>query len=152
MTILPGAPVTTNWQVAMYQTATTGLIAKYGSKIDGIIVDYGGGFTGAVAAYKSAGVKMPPVATNVDNQLTCELMNSKDKFVEYTSGNKQVVNALQQGIAALEGFKPLQPALYPQHVVFDTQGGPQAQCDPSLPAGAALGEGLSVAQLKQILG
>jgi ribose transport system substrate-binding protein len=152
MTILPGAPVTTNWQVAMYQTATTGLLAKYGSKIDGIIVDYGGGFTGAVAAYKAAGVKMPPVATNVDNQLTCELMNQKDKFVEYTSGNKQVVNALQQGIAALEGFKPLQAALYPQHVVFDTQSGPQAQCDPSLPAGAALGEGLSVAQLKQILG
>jgi ribose transport system substrate-binding protein len=150
--IYPGAPVTTDDQVAQYQTAMTGLIAKYGTKINGIIVDYGGGFNGAVSAYKAAGLKVPPVATNGDNQLTCSLMAQHDKFIEYTSGNKQVVNALQQGIAALDGTTAPQAALYPQHVVFNTQGGPAPQCDASLPAGSALGEGLSVAQLKQILG
>jgi ribose transport system substrate-binding protein len=150
--LLPGAPVTTDWQVAMYQSAMAGLIAKYGSKINGIIVDYGGGFNGAVAAYKAAGLNVPPVATNSDNQLTCSLMKQGDKFIEYTSGNKQVDNALQQGIAALNHTKPLQPALYPQHIVFNTEGGPKPVCDPSLPAGAALGEGLSPAQLLQILG
>jgi ribose transport system substrate-binding protein len=150
--LLPGAPVTTDWQVAMYQSAMAGLIAKYGNKINGIIVDYGGGFNGAVAAYKAAGLKVPPVATNSDNQLTCSLMKQGDKFIEYTSGNKQVDNALQQGIAAINHTKPLQAALYPQHVVFNTEGGPKPACDPSLPAGAALGEGLTAAQLTQILG
>lgn len=150
MVILDPAPVTTNWQVAMYQQAMTGLIAQY-DQIDGIIVDYGGGFVGAVTAFENAGLQVPPVATNGDNQLACLLMEQDTAFIMYTSGNKQVVNALQQGIAALNDVEPPEAALYPQAIVFDTEGDEEAICDPTLPAGAALGEGLSVEQLQEIL-
>ncbi len=151
MTILDPAPVTTNWQVATYQQAMAGLLAKY-KQIDGIISDFGGAFVGAVTAFKNANRTIPPVATNTDNTLACDLLQTKTPFVMYTSGNKQVENALQQGVAAYEHTSPPQPALYPQTVVFDTVNGPAGQCAQSLPAGAALGEGLTADQLQKILG
>lgn len=78
----PTAPITTNWDPAVAQTAMTGLLSKY-PEIDGVIADYGASTDGVIRAYQAAGKPLVPITSTDQNSLSCGFAALKAKNPNY---------------------------------------------------------------------
>jgi ribose transport system substrate-binding protein len=146
----------TNWDPAQTQKVITSLLAKY-PKIDGITTDFGAALASSFGAFKSAGRKIPAIATEDSNQLACDYktMHSTDpqfKLFTVDSQTWMVRTAIDYAIAKASGGT-LPSTNVPQKVFEDSlTGQPHApECDTALPPDALLSSHLSTAELAKAL-
>jgi ribose transport system substrate-binding protein len=146
----------TNWDPAQTQKVITSLLAKY-PKIDGITTDFGAALASSFGAFKSAGRKIPAIATEDSNQLACDYktMHSTDpqfKLFTVDSQTWMVRTAIDYAIAKASGGT-LPSTNVPQKVFEDSlTGQPHApECNTALPADALLSSHLSTAALAKAL-
>jgi ribose transport system substrate-binding protein len=146
----------TNWDPAQTQKVITSLLAKY-PKIDGITTDFGAALASSFGAFKSAGRKIPAIATEDSNQLACDYktMHSTDpqfKLFTVDSQTWMVRTAIDYAIAKASGGT-LPSTNVPQKVFEDSlTGQPHTpECNTSLPPDALLSSHLPTAALAKAL-
>jgi ribose transport system substrate-binding protein len=142
----------TNWDPAQTQKVVTALLAKY-PNIDAITTDFGAALASSFGAFKSAGRKIPAVATEDSNQLSCDreqLLSSNPGFKLFTvdSQNWMVRTAIDVAVANASGGKP-GSTVVPQKPFEDSITGQphKPDCDKSLPGDAFLSSHLNHAQI-----
>jgi len=147
----------TNWDPAQTQRVVTALLAKY-PKIDGITTDFGAALASSFGAFQQAGRKIPAVATEDSNLLSCDWqqMHASDpQFQLFTvdSQNWMVRTAVDFAIAKASGGQIPASTEVPQKVFEDSiTGKPHpVTCDKSLPQDALLSSHLSKAALAAAL-
>lgn len=146
----------TDWDPAKTQQVVTAALARY-PEIDAIAADYGAAMVSALPAFKQAGRKIPPIATEDSNQLACEwekLKPDNPDFELYTnsSQNWMVKTAIQAAVAqAADGTMP-DPLNVKNETAEDSVSGEpkQPECNTSLPDDAILSAGLDEAELTAI--
>jgi ribose transport system substrate-binding protein len=148
----------TNWDPAETQKVVTALLAKY-PKIDAITTDFGAALASSFGAFRQAGRKIPAVATEDSNQLSCDrekLLKSNPGFQLYTvdSQNWMVRTAVQSAVAKATGGKAPGSLEVPQKSFEDSisKKPHPPTCDSSLPGDAFLSSQLSKAQIRTALG
>lgn len=148
----------TNWDPAQTQKVVTAILAKY-PKIDAITTDFGAALASSFGAFQQAGRKIPAVATEDSNLLSCDrqkLVKSDPQFQLFTvdSQNWMVRTAVDFAVAkATGGTIPSSPVV-PQKAFEDSLTGQphNVQCDPSMPSDAFLSSHLTHAAQKAALG
>lgn len=147
----------TNWDPAQTEKVVTALLAKY-PKIDGITTDFGAALADSFGAFKRAGRKIPAVATEDSNLLSCDwksLHKSDPKFLLETVDSQtwMVRTAIDFAVAKASGGKVPSSTTVPQFE-FENQltGTPHPPvCAPNLPGTTLLSTHLSAAQAKAAL-
>lgn len=146
----------TNWDPAKTQQVVTAALAKF-PQIDAIAADYGAAMVSALPAFKQAGRKIPPIATEDSNQLACEwkkLQPDNPDFELYTnsSQNWMVKTAIQAAVAKAAGGTMPDPLNVKNETAEDSVSGKpkKPECDTSLPNDAILSSGLDKAELTAI--
>jgi ribose transport system substrate-binding protein len=146
----------TNWDPAQTQKVVTALLAKY-PQIDAITTDFGAALASSFGAFKQAGRKIPAVATEDSNQLSCDreqLLASNPGFKLFTvdSQNWMVRTAIQYAVAKATGGK-LPATTVPQKPFEDSISGQpnKPTCDKSLSGDAFLSSHLSKTQIADAL-
>lgn len=145
----------TNWDSATTVSVVAALLAKY--KIDAVISDYGTALAGAFPAWKSAGQKIPVIATEDGNSVGCAYTanHASDpafKLFTVSSQTWMVEYAIRYAVAlATGGVKPTLtvPQQNYENSVTDNPAAPT--CISSLPATAIDSSGLTAAQQKSAL-
>jgi ribose transport system substrate-binding protein len=142
----------TNWDPAQTQKVVTALLAKY-PNIDAITTDFGAALASSFGAFKSAGRKIPAVATEDSNQLSCDreqLLSSNPGFKLFTvdSQNWMVRTAVDYAVAKATGGQA-GSTVVPQKPFEDSLTGQphKPDCDKSLPGDAFLSSHLDHAQI-----
>jgi ribose transport system substrate-binding protein len=146
----------TNWDPAQTQKVVTALLAKY-PQIDAITTDFGAALASSFGAFKQAGRKIPAVATEDSNQLSCdreELLASNPGFKLFTvdSQNWMVRTAIQYAVAKATGGTPPSTTV-PQKPFEDSISGKpnKPTCDKSLSGDAFLSSHLTKSQIAAAL-
>ena len=147
----------TNWDPAQTEKVVTALLAKY-PKIDGITTDFGAALADSFGAFKRAGRKIPAVATEDSNLLSCDwksLHASDPKFLLETVDSQtwMVRTAIDYAVAKASGGNLQSSTVVPQYE-FENQvtGKPHPPtCASSLPPTTLLSTHLSAAQAKAAL-
>jgi ribose transport system substrate-binding protein len=146
----------TNWDPAQTQKVVTALLAKY-PKIDAITTDFGAALASSFGAFKQAGRKVPAVATEDSNQLSCDrekLLATNPDFQLFTvdSQNWMVRTAVQYAVAKATGGQAPSTDV-PQKPFEDSITGQpnKPTCDPSLSGDAFLSSHLSKTQIAAAL-
>jgi ribose transport system substrate-binding protein len=146
----------TNWDPAQTQKVVTAALAK-NPKIDAITTDFGAALASSFGAFKQAGRKIPAVATEDSNQLSCDrvkLLASNPDFKLFTvdSQNWMSRTAIQYAVAKATGGQ-LPGTNVPQKPFEDSisKKPHDATCDKSLPGDAFLSSHLNHNQIKQAL-
>src|SRR3954449_3516581 len=146
----------TNWDPAQTQKVVTALLAKY-PQIDAITTDFGAALASSFGAFKQAGRKIPAVATEDSNQLSCDreqLLASNPGFKLFTvdSQNWMVRTAIQYAVAKATGGQAPSTDV-PQKPFEDSITGQpnKPTCDPSLSGDAFLSSHLSKTQIADAL-
>jgi ribose transport system substrate-binding protein len=147
----------TNWDPAQTQKVVTALLARY-PKIDGITTDFGAALAGSFGAFKTAGRKIPAIATEDSNQLACDYKSMKASDPQFNlftvdSQTWMVRTAIDYAIAKASGGT-LPSTTVPQKVFEDSVSGkPHApECNTGLPPDALLSSHLPSAALNSALG
>ncbi|HEY2715059.1 MAG TPA: substrate-binding domain-containing protein [Solirubrobacterales bacterium] len=152
---LQETPVTTNWDPAMYQRVTTGLISKY-PELEGVFSDYGAGYASGVRAYIAAGKEHPPLATSSSsNELFCLWQEQKKNWPNFQmisiDGDVRVVRwAARRALAELNEIPLSDPTTLKMFKDVDTVAGKDPECDKNLPPDADLSSALSKEQLEEL--
>jgi ribose transport system substrate-binding protein len=148
----------TNWDPAQTQKVVTAVLAKY-PKIDAITTDFGAALASSFGAFQQAGRKIPAVATEDSNLLSCDrqkLVKSDPQFQLFTvdSQNWMVRTAVDFAVAKASGGTVPSSTVVPQKAFEDSLSGQPhpVQCDPSMPSDAFLSSHLSHAAQKSALG
>jgi ribose transport system substrate-binding protein len=143
----------TNWDPAQTQKVVTAVLAKY-PKIDAITTDFGAALASAFSAFSQANRKIPAIATEDSNQLSCDQKKLKFPLFTVDSQNWMVRTAVDFAIAKATGGTIPSSTVVPQKAFEDSiTGKPHpVECVPSLPADAILSSHLSHTQLKAALG
>jgi ribose transport system substrate-binding protein len=147
----------TNWDPAQTEKVVTALLAKY-PKIDGITTDFGAALADSFGAFTRAGRKIPAVATEDSNLLSCDwkkLHASDPKFQLETVDSQtwMVRTAVDFAVAKASGGTIPSSNLAPQFE-FENQltGKPfPPTCAANLPPTTLLSTHLSAAQAKAAL-
>lgn len=143
----------TNWDPAQTQKVVTAVLAKY-PKIDAITTDFGAALASAFSAFSQANRKIPAIATEDSNQLSCD--QKKDGFPLFTvdSQNWMVRTAVDFAVAKASGGTVPSSTVVPQKPFEDSiTGKPHpVECVSSLPPDAILSSHLTHPQLKTALG
>ena len=143
----------TNWDPAQTQKVVTAVLAKY-PKIDAITTDFGAALASAFSAFTQANRKIPAIATEDSNQLSCD--QKKDGFPLFTvdSQNWMVRTAVDFAVAKATGGTVPSSTVVPQKPFEDSISGKPhpVECVSSLPPDAILSSHLTHAQLKTALG
>jgi ribose transport system substrate-binding protein len=144
----------TNWDSATTVSVVAALLAKY--KVDAVISDYGTALAGAFPDWKSAGQKIPVIATEDGNSVGCAYKadHASDpafKLFTVSSQNWMVEYAIRYAVAlATGGVLPTKNV--PQQSYENSVTGKIAPvCYSSLPATAINSSGLTPAQQKAAL-
>jgi ribose transport system substrate-binding protein len=148
----------TNWDPAQTEKVVTALLAKY-PKIDGVTTDFGAALADSFGAFKRASRKIPAVATEDSNLLSCDwksLHASDPKFVLETVDSQtwMVRTAIDFAVAKASGGRIPSSNVVPQFE-FENQltGKPHAPvCASALPPTTLLSTHLSAPQAKAALG
>ncbi len=92
----------TNWDPAKTQQVVTANLAKY-PEIDAITTDFGAALASSFPAFEQAGRKIPPIATEDSNELSC--IQKKEGFPLFTvdSQNWMVRTAVDFAVAKATG-------------------------------------------------
>ena len=124
----------TNWDPAQTQKVVTAVLAKY-PKIDAITTDFGAALASAFSAFSQANRKIPAIATEDSNQLSCD--QKKDGFPLFTvdSQNWMVRTAVDFAVAKATGGTVPSSTVVPQKPFEDSiTGKPHpVECVSSLP-------------------
>src|SRR4051794_27360250 len=146
----------TNWDPAQTQKVVTALLAKY-PKIDAITTDFGAALASSFGAFKQAGRKVPAVATEDSNQLSCDrekMLSTNPDFKLFTvdSQNWMVRYAVDWAVAKASGGK-LPTTQVPQLAFEDSisKKPNPPKCDSTLPGTAFLSSHLSKTQIADAL-
>jgi ribose transport system substrate-binding protein len=146
----------TNWDPAQTQKVVTAALAK-NPKIDAITTDFGAALASSFGAFKQAGRKIPAVATEDSNQLSCDrqkLLSTNPGFKLFTvdSQNWMSRTAIQYAVAKATGGQ-LPGTTVPQKPFEDSisKKPHNATCDKSLPGDAFLSSHLNHQQIKEAL-
>jgi ribose transport system substrate-binding protein len=156
----------TNWDPAQTQKVITALLAKF-PKIDAITTDFGAALASSFGAFKQAGRKVPAVATEDSNLLSCDrkaMLATDPGFKLFTvdSQNWMVRAAVDFAVAKASGGTLPSSTVVPQ-LAFENSlsGKPNPPiCNASLPGTAFISslqtsivkDRLTVAQEKKALG
>jgi ribose transport system substrate-binding protein len=147
----------TNWDPAQTQKVVTALLAKF-PKIDAITTDFGAALASSFGAFKQAGRKIPAVATEDSNLLSCDrekLLSTNPGFQLFTvdSQNWMVRTAVDFAIAKASGGKIPASPVVPQKAFEDsiTKQPHPPTCDPGLSGDAFLSSHLNKTQIKAAL-
>jgi ribose transport system substrate-binding protein len=142
----------TNWDPAQTQKVVTALLAKY-PKIDAITTDFGAALASSFGAFKQAGRKVPAVATEDSNQLSCDrekMLPTDPGFKLFTvdSQNWMVRYAVDWAVAKASGGK-LPTTQVPQLAFEDSisKKPNPPKCDSTLPGTAFLSSHLKHDQI-----
>jgi len=156
----------TNWDAAQTQKVITALLAKY-PKIDAITTDFGAALASSFGAFKQAGRKVPAVATEDSNLLSCDrksMLATDPGFKLFTvdSQNWMVRTAVDFAVAKASGGTLPSSTVVPQLAFEDSLSGKPNRpiCNASLPGTAFISslqtsivkDRLTVAQEKKALG
>jgi ribose transport system substrate-binding protein len=146
----------TNWDPAQTQKVVTALLAKY-PQIDAITTDFGAALASSFGAFKQAGRKVPAVATEDSNQLSCDrdqLLPSNPGFKLFTVDSQtwMVRTAVQYAVAKATGGT-LPSTTVPQKPFEDSVSGQpnKPECDKSLSGDAFLSSHLTKPQIAAAL-
>ena len=148
----------TNWDPAQTQKVVVSVLAKY-PKIDAITTDFGAALASSFGAFSQAGRKIPAVATEDSNLLSCDrqkLVKSDPQFQLFTvdSQNWMVRTAVDFAVAKASGGQVPASPVVPQKAFEDSLSGKPhpVQCDPSMPPDAFLSSHLTHPAQKSALG
>jgi ribose transport system substrate-binding protein len=148
----------TNWDPAQTQKVVTAVLAKY-PKIDAITTDFGAALASSFPAFAQAGRKIPAVATEDSNLLSCDrkkLLKTNPGFQLFTvdSQNWMVRTAIDFAVAKASGGQIPSSTVVPQKAFENSiTGKPHPPtCDPTLSGDAFLSSHLNHAQLKAVVG
>jgi ribose transport system substrate-binding protein len=143
----------TNWDPAQTQKVVTAVLAKY-PKIDAITTDFGAALASAFSAFSQANRKIPAIATEDSNQLSCDQKKLNFPLFTVDSQNWMVRTAVDFAVAKATGGTIPSSTVVPQKSFEDSLTGKPhpVECVPSLPSDAILSSHLSHAQLKAALG
>jgi ribose transport system substrate-binding protein len=143
----------TNWDPAQTQKVVTAVLAKY-PKIDAITTDFGAALASAFSAFSQANRKIPAIATEDSNQLSCDQKKLGFPLFTVDSQNWMVRTAVDFAVAKATGGTIPSSTVVPQKAFEDSLAGKPhpVECAPSLPPDAILSTHLSHAQLKAALG
>jgi len=143
----------TNWDPAQTQKVVTAVLAKY-PKIDAITTDFGAALASAFSAFSQANRKIPAIATEDSNQLSCDQKKLGFKLFTVDSQNWMVRTAVDFAVAKATGGQVPSSTVVPQKAFEDSVSGKPhpVECVPSLPSDAILSSHLTHTQLKQALG
>jgi ribose transport system substrate-binding protein len=148
----------TNWDPAQTQKVIVSVLAKY-PKIDAITTDFGAALASSFGAFQQAGRKIPAIATEDSNLLSCDrqkLVKSDPQFQLFTvdSQNWMVRTAVDFAVAKASGGTMPSSTVVPQKAFEDslTNQPHGVECDPSMPSDAFLSSHLSHAAQKSALG
>ncbi|MBV9604433.1 MAG: substrate-binding domain-containing protein [Solirubrobacterales bacterium] len=148
----------TNWDPAQTQKVVTAVLAKY-PKIDAITTDFGAALASSFGAFQQAGRKIPAVATEDSNLLSCDrekLVKSDPQFQLFTvdSQNWMVRTAVDFAVAKASGGTVPSSPVVPQKAFEDSLSNQPhgVECDPSMPSDAFLSSHLSHAAQRSALG
>jgi ribose transport system substrate-binding protein len=138
----------TNWDPAQTQKVLTAVLAKY-PDISAITTDFGSALASSASAFSQAGRKIPAVATEDSNQLSClrqSELKTDPQFQLFTvdSQNWMVRTAVDYAVAKATGGT-LPSTTVPQKPFEDsTTGKPHpVECDKAMPPDAILSSHLS---------
>ncbi len=135
----------TNWDPAQTQKVVTAVLAKY-PKIDAITTDFGAALASAFSAFSQANRKIPAIATEDSNQLSCDQKEASN-FPLFTvdSQNWMVRTAVDFAVAKATGGTMPSSTVVPQKAFEDSLTGKPhpVECAPSLPSDAILSSHLS---------
>jgi ribose transport system substrate-binding protein len=147
----------TNWDPAQTQKVVTAVLAKY-PQIDAITTDYGNALESSFGAFQQANRKIPAVATEDANKLSCtqkELKSSNPDFELFTvdSQNWMSRTAVQFAVAKATGGELPASKEVPQKAFEDsTTGKPNpVTCDKDMPGDSYLSSHLTKPQQKAAL-
>ena len=134
----------TNWDPATTEKVITALLAKY-PKIDAITTDFGAALADSFGAFSQAGRKVPIVATEDANLLSCDrqsMLKTDPGFKLFTvdSQNWMVRIAVDFAVAKATGGKLPSSEVAPQ-AAFENSltGAPKSPtCDKALPGTALM--------------
>jgi ABC-type sugar transport system substrate-binding protein len=143
----------TNWDPAQTQKVVTAVLAKY-PKIDAITTDFGAALASAFSAFSQANRKIPAIATEDSNQLSCDQKKLSFPLFTVDSQNWMVRTAVDFAVAKATGGTIPSSTVVPQKAFEDSLTGKPhpVECAPSLPSDAILSSHLSHTQLKAALG
>jgi ribose transport system substrate-binding protein len=143
----------TNWDPAQTQKVVTAVLAKY-LKIDAITTDFGAALASAFSAFSQANRKIPAIATEDSNQLSCDQKKLSFPLFTVDSQNWMVRTAVDFAVAKATGGTIPSSTVVPQKAFEDSVTGKPhpVECAPSLPSDAILSSHLSHTQLKAALG
>ena len=148
----------TNWDPAQTEKVIVSVLAKY-PKIDAITTDFGAALASTFPAFAQAGRKIPAVATEDSNLLSCDRqkqVKSDPQFQLFTvdSQNWMVRTAVDFAVAKASGGQVPSSPVVPQKAFEDSLSGVPhpVQCDPSMPSDAFLSSHLSHAAQRSALG
>ena len=143
----------TNWDPAQTQKVVTAVLAKY-PKIDAITTDFGAALASAFSAFSQANRKIPAIATEDSNQLSCDQKKLGFPLFTVDSQNWMVRTAVDFAVAKATGGQIPASTVVPQKAFEDSLTGKPhpVECVSSLPADAILSSHLTHAQLKAALG
>ena len=148
----------TNWDPAQTQKVIVSVLAKY-PKIDAITTDFGAALASSFPAFTQAGRKIPAVATEDSNLLSCDrqkLLKSDPQFQLFTvdSQNWMVRTAVDFAVAKASGGQVPASPVVPQKAFEDSLSGQPhpVECDPSMPPDAFLSSHLTHASQRKALG
>jgi ribose transport system substrate-binding protein len=148
----------TNWDPAQTQKVIVSVLAKY-PKIDAITTDFGAALASSFGAFSQAGRKIPAVATEDSNLLSCDRqkqVKSDPQFQLFTvdSQNWMVRTAVDFAVAKASGGQVPASPVVPQKAFEDSLTGQPhtVQCDPSMPPDAFLSSHLTHTAQKAALG
>jgi ribose transport system substrate-binding protein len=158
----PSAPITTNWDPAVAQTAMTGLLSKY-PKIDGVITDYGATADGVIRAYQAAGKSLVPLTSTDENALSCGFDALKATNPDYalaTVSSRTWIGrvALRKALGEFEGKSDTEPSIYDLALYEDSTGStagsiaPDKACLTGAPADTPPSTLLTKAQIASTFG
>jgi ribose transport system substrate-binding protein len=151
----------TNWDPALTDQVVASLLAKY-PKVNAFISDFGTALGGAFPEFKKAGVKIPVIATEDANSLSCDyykLKATNPSFELFTVSSQtwMVEYAMRYAIAlATKGTVPSSTVVPQENYENSVTGKPHFPiCDKSLPPTAIMSSGLTaseqVAALKGVI-
>jgi ribose transport system substrate-binding protein len=148
----------TNWDPAQTQKVVTAVLAKY-PKIDAITTDFGAALASSFGAFQQAGRKIPAIATEDSNLLSCDrqkLVKSDPQFQLFTvdSQNWMVRTAVDFAVAKASGGQVPSSTVVPQKAFEDSLSGKPhgVECDTSMPSDAFLSSHLTHPAQKSALG
>ena len=143
----------TNWDPAQTQKVVTAVLAKY-PKIDAITTDFGAALASAFSAFSQANRKIPAIATEDSNQLSCDQKKLGFPLFTVDSQNWMVRTAVDFAVAKATGGQIPASTVVPQKAFEDSLTGKPhpVECVSSLPSDAILSSHLTHTQLKAALG